>query len=103
VLRLRVKEVAQAKRMSMNKLSQISQVSYHVVQDIYRNPFRIVSTDTINRLAEALDVPATELLEDISSPNLCTQVSMSGQMQKLEGDLEHVRDCPDQSPDSSGI
>jgi DNA-binding Xre family transcriptional regulator len=67
VLRLRVKEVAREKKMSMNKLSQISQVSYHVVQDIFRNPFRIVSTDTINRLATALGVPATDLLED--APN----------------------------------
>ncbi len=68
MLRLRVKEVAAKKKLNMNKLSQISQVSYHVVQDIYRNPFRIVSTDTINRLADALGVPATELLED--APNL---------------------------------
>lgn len=67
MLRLRVKEVAREKKMSMNKLSQISQVSYHVVQDIFRNPFRIVSTDTINRLATALGVPATDLLED--APN----------------------------------
>lgn len=65
MLRLRVKEVATEKKMSMNKLSQISQVSYHVVQDIYKNPYRIVTTDTINRIAKALGVPATVLLEDI--------------------------------------
>jgi len=65
MLRLRVKEVAAEKKMSMNKLSQISQVSYHVIQDIYKNPVRIVTTDTINRLAEALGVSATELLEDV--------------------------------------
>lgn len=66
VLRLRVKEVATEKHMSMNKLSQISQVSYHVVQDIYRKPFRIVSTDTINRLAAALEVPVTAIIEDVA-------------------------------------
>ncbi|GHO83978.1 hypothetical protein KSZ_19840 [Dictyobacter formicarum] len=49
----------------MNKLSQISQVSYHVIQDIYKNPYRIVTTDTINRIAKALGVPATVLLEDV--------------------------------------
>jgi transcriptional regulator with XRE-family HTH domain len=64
VLRLRVKEVAAEKGLSMNKVSQISQVSYHVVQDIYKNPFRVVTTETINRLAKALGVPATYLLED---------------------------------------
>jgi DNA-binding Xre family transcriptional regulator len=65
LLRLRVKEVAQQKKMSMNKLSQHSQVSYHVIQDIYRNPVRIVSTDTINRLAAALGVPVTDIVEDV--------------------------------------
>jgi DNA-binding Xre family transcriptional regulator len=69
MLRLRVKEVAQAKKMSMNKLSQISQVSYHVVQGIYRDPFRIITTDTLNRLAEALGVPVTDLIEDAPDPN----------------------------------
>jgi DNA-binding Xre family transcriptional regulator len=70
MLRLRVKEVAQAKKMSMNKLSQISQVSYHVVQGIYRDPFRIITTDTLNRLAEALGVPVTDLIEDAPDPHL---------------------------------
>ncbi|EFH87640.1 histidine kinase [Ktedonobacter racemifer DSM 44963] len=49
----------------MNKLSQLSQVSYHVIQDIYKNPYRVVTTDTINRIAKALGVPATELFEDV--------------------------------------
>ena len=65
MLRLRVKEVAQAKKMSMNKLSQRSEVSYHVIQDIYKNPYRIITTDTLNRLAATLGVPVTELIEDV--------------------------------------
>jgi DNA-binding Xre family transcriptional regulator len=68
MLRLRVKEVAREKGISMHKLSQRSEVSYHVVQDIFRNPFRIISTDTINRLAAALEVPVTDLIEDV--PNI---------------------------------
>jgi DNA-binding Xre family transcriptional regulator len=68
MLRLRVKEVAREKGISMHKLSQRSEVSYHVVQDIFRNPFRIISTDTINRLAAALEVPVTEIIEDV--PNI---------------------------------
>ncbi len=65
MIRLRVKEVAKAKGVSMNKLSQRSEVSYHIIRDIYRNPFKSVNTDTINRLAEALGVPTTELVEDV--------------------------------------
>ena len=66
MLRLRVKEVAKEKGVSMNKLSQRSEVSYNIVKEIYRNPYKIVTTDTINRLARVLEVPATELLEDVS-------------------------------------
>lgn len=65
MIRLRVKEVLSEKKMSMNKLSQRSEVSYNIVKEIVRNPFRIVTTETINRLARALDVPTTELLEDV--------------------------------------
>lgn len=65
MLRLKVKEIATEKKLSMNKLSQLSQVSYHVIQDIYKNPYRVVTTDTINRIAKALGVPATELFEDV--------------------------------------
>jgi DNA-binding Xre family transcriptional regulator len=68
VLRLRVKEVAQQKKMSMNKLSQRSEVSYNIIREIYRDPFKTVNTDTINRLATVLGVPVTELIEDASPP-----------------------------------
>lgn len=69
MLRLRVKEVAQEKGFSMNKLSQRSEVSYHIIRDIYRNPFKTVNTDTINRLAETLGVPVTDLIEDAPNPD----------------------------------
>lgn len=65
MLRLRVREVAKEKGMSMNKLSQRSEVSYNVVKEIYRNPYKEVTLHTINRLADTLAVPATDLLEDI--------------------------------------
>ena len=65
MLRLRVKEVATAKGFSMNKLSQRSEVSYHIIRDIYRNPLKTVNTDTINRLAATLGVPVTDLIEDV--------------------------------------
>ena len=48
----------------MTKLSQRSEVSYHIVQDIFRDPFRVTTTETINRLARVLGVKAIELLEE---------------------------------------
>ncbi|HET8845709.1 MAG TPA: helix-turn-helix transcriptional regulator [Ktedonobacteraceae bacterium] len=66
MLRLRVKEVATEKGISMTKLSQRSEVSYNTIKDMYKNPYHNASTDTLNRLARVLGVPAIALLEDIS-------------------------------------
>jgi DNA-binding Xre family transcriptional regulator len=65
MLRLRVAEVARAKGVSMHKLGQRAEVSYNVIKSIFKNPTRTVNTDTINRIAKALDVPVTELIEDV--------------------------------------
>lgn len=78
VLRLRVKEVAQDKQISMNKLSQRSEVSYNIVKAIYRNPYREVTLHTLNRLAAVLDVPPTDLLESV------TQEQAQAEMEELK-------------------
>lgn len=49
----------------MHKLSQISMVSYNIIKDIFKNPTRTVNSDTINRIAKALGVPVTDLIEDV--------------------------------------
>lgn len=66
-LRLRVKEAAKEQGMSMTKLHIKSEVAYSTVRRLFRDPFVEVTTTTINRLAEALGVPPTHLLED--APN----------------------------------
>lgn len=65
MLRLRVKEVAEAKGLSRMKLSQKAEISYDLIKEIFRDPYRVVTTDTLQRLANALRVPATELIEDV--------------------------------------
>ncbi|MBX5459055.1 MAG: hypothetical protein IRZ31_19345 [Thermogemmatispora sp.] len=50
----------------MNQLSQRAEVSYNIIKAIYRNPYRPTNTDTVNRIAHALGVPTTILLEDVS-------------------------------------
>jgi len=64
MIRLRVKEVAQEKGYSLGKLSRASDVAYNTVKAIYRNPYKEVTTTTLNKLAAALGVPASELIED---------------------------------------
>ncbi len=65
MIRLRVKEVAQEKGFSLGKLSRASDVAYNTVKAIYRNPYKEVTTTTLNKLAAALGVPVTALIEDV--------------------------------------
>jgi DNA-binding Xre family transcriptional regulator len=65
MIRLKVKEVAETKKMSMRKLVRESGIAYNTLRTIYRNPYRQVSTATLDRLAKALDVDASELLESV--------------------------------------
>lgn len=65
MIRLRVKEVAQEKGFSLGKLSRASDVAYNTVKAIYRNPYKEVTTTTLNKLAAALGVPSSALIEDV--------------------------------------
>lgn len=65
MIRLRVKEIAQAKGISQGKLSRMSDVDDNTIKRIYRNPTANVNTDTLNKLAKALEVSIHELIEEI--------------------------------------
>ncbi len=72
MIRLRVKEVAQEKSISMSRLSRLSDVNYKTIQTIWRNPYHGLNTITLNKIAQALGVSTAELIEDIpdkESPN----------------------------------
>jgi hypothetical protein len=66
MLRLRVKEIAQEKKLSMNMLSHRSEVAYNIIKDCYRNPYRVINSETINKIAKGLGVSATDILENVS-------------------------------------
>jgi DNA-binding Xre family transcriptional regulator len=65
-VRLRVKEVAADKGMSMTKLHIKSEVAYNTIRRIFRDPYAEITTTTLARLAEALGVSTHELIEDVS-------------------------------------
>jgi len=65
MLRLRIKEVAQQKRISMTKLSHRSEVSYNTLKLLYRDPYHSFNSETLVRLARALQVSPLDLLEDV--------------------------------------
>jgi DNA-binding Xre family transcriptional regulator len=65
MVRLRVREVAAQKGLSMAKLARRADIDYKTVQRIFRDPYREVTTTTLDKLAVALGVPVTDLIESV--------------------------------------
>ena len=65
MIRLKVKEVAAAKHISQRKLSMLSGVDIKNIQKIYRDPYRVVNTETLDKIAKVLNVDVRELLESV--------------------------------------
>lgn len=65
MVRLRVKEVAKEKGVSMGKLSRMSDVAYNTIKRIYDDPNYSPTVNTLAKLAKALNVPIAELIEII--------------------------------------
>ena len=67
MIRLKVKEVAAAQGMSMRKLAKNAGIAYNTLRTLYRDPYRTVNTATLDKLARALNVDASELIESENS------------------------------------
>ena len=65
-IRLRVKEVARKRGFSMGKLQRDADVAYNTVKRMYKNPYHVITTETLGKLARALGVPPGELIEEVS-------------------------------------
>ena len=65
-VRLRVKEVAKEKGISMGKLHRQADVSYKTIKRIYSDPFYATTTITLGKLAKVLGVPPGDLIEEVS-------------------------------------
>lgn len=63
MIRLRVKEVAQAKGLSQSKLGRLADVDVRTMRRIYREPTAPVTTTILDRIATALNVDVSLLLE----------------------------------------
>jgi DNA-binding Xre family transcriptional regulator len=64
-VRLKIKEIAQKQKMSQYKLAKVSGVDENRIRTLYRNPYTIVTTETLGKLATALNVDASELIENV--------------------------------------
>ena len=73
-VRLRIKEVAAEKGVSMTKLSQRSEVAYNTVRKLMRDPYAEVTLSTLRRLADVLGVSTKDLIEDVPDETEGNQV-----------------------------
>ena len=64
-VRLRVREVAKEKGISQGKLARSADIDTKTLQRIYRHPTSIITTETLDKLAKALGVDASELIESV--------------------------------------
>ena len=65
MIRLKVKEVATAKGIGQGKLQRLADMDIKTVRRIYRDPYTIITTETLWKLAKALDVDPRELIDAI--------------------------------------
>ncbi len=65
MIRLRVKEIAESKGISRTRLSRLADTNYKTINAIFKNPYREVTTTTLERLAKALEVPVADLIEEL--------------------------------------
>ena len=65
MLRLRVKEIADAKGINQGKLSRMADIGYSTIRRIFDDPYYSVSFTTLERIAKAFDMPAKDLLEEL--------------------------------------
>ena len=70
MIRLRVKEVAREKGMTQGRLQRKADMDIKTIRKIYRDPYTIVTTETLDKLARALEVDVRELLESVSGNDI---------------------------------
>jgi DNA-binding Xre family transcriptional regulator len=61
VITLRVKEVAQEKKMSQGQLSRAANIDPKSLRAIYKNPHADIRLSTLDRIAKALEVDPRDL------------------------------------------
>ncbi len=63
MVRLKIREIAEAKKINMSKLSRMSDVNYNTIRAIWDNEKKDVNVSTLEKIARALKVELSELIE----------------------------------------
>jgi len=68
MIRLRVKEIAEKKQISMTRLARIADVDYKTVRKLFRDPSAEIGLTTLDKLSWALRVEPAALIEYTPTP-----------------------------------
>ena len=63
MVRLKVREIAESKKINMSKLSRLADVNYNTIRAIWDDDTKDVNISTLEKIARALQVDITELIE----------------------------------------
>lgn len=63
-LRHTIREAAEQRGFSRTKLSRRAEVNYKTINELWRDPYRVVNTEILYRIAQALGVRVADLLEE---------------------------------------
>lgn len=63
--RLKIREIAERQGLSRNRLSHLAIVDIKVIRRIFNNPQESISLPTLDRIAQALHVDISELIESV--------------------------------------
>ncbi|GHO99379.1 hypothetical protein KSF_094270 [Reticulibacter mediterranei] len=62
--KLKIKEIAEAKGISMSKLHRSADITYRTIRLIYGDPYRDINLSTLEKIARALGVSICDLIEE---------------------------------------
>ncbi len=65
MIRLKIREIAEQKNVSMRRLSREGNLAYKTIKNIWRDPYHEVTTTTLNKIAKFLGVKICELYEEV--------------------------------------
>ncbi len=65
MIRIKLREIAKEKGFSQARLSRRADVDLRTIQRIYRDPYTNIGMHTLDKLATALGVDASSLIESV--------------------------------------
>jgi transcriptional regulator with XRE-family HTH domain len=65
MVKLKVKEIAEKKGISMGKLSRLADIDRNTVKKLYNDGRYSPTIDTLHRVARALGVTVADLIEEV--------------------------------------